>query len=55
MTLTWAQFWAAVTSPRTLAAYRLSFGASFVGATINSVFGFIVAWGLVRYEFPGKR
>src|SRR5579863_293584 len=53
-TLTWPQFWAAVASPRTLAAYRLSFGASVAGASINSVFGFIVAWSLVRYEFPGK-
>ena len=53
-TLTWPQFWAAVASPRTIAAYRLSFGASIAGALINSVFGFIVAWSLVRYEFPGK-
>jgi sulfate/thiosulfate transport system permease protein len=53
-TLTWPQFWAAVASPRTLAAYRLSFGASLAGALINSVFGFVVAWSLVRYEFPGK-
>src|ERR1700682_5667039 len=54
-TLSWAQFWHAVMSPRTLAAYRLSFGASLAGALINSVFGFIVAWTLVRYEFPGKK
>ena len=53
-TLTWPQFWAAVASPRTVAAYELSFGASIAGASINSVFGFIVAWSLVRYEFPGK-
>ena len=53
-TLTWPQFWAAVASPRTIAAYRLSFGASIAGALVNSVFGFIVAWSLVRYEFPGK-
>ena len=53
-TLTWPQFWAAVASPRTIAAYKLSFGASVVGASVNSVFGFIVAWSLVRYEFPGK-
>ena len=37
-----------------VAAYRLSFGASIAGALINSVFGFLVAWGLVRYDFPGK-
>ena len=54
-TLTWAQFWAAVASPRTLAAYRLSFGASIAGALVNSLFGFIVAWTLVRYEFPAKK
>ncbi|HZC46045.1 MAG TPA: hypothetical protein VE243_06180, partial [Candidatus Acidoferrum sp.] len=53
-TLTWPQFWAAVASPRTLAAYELSFGASLAGALINTLFGFIVAWSLVRYEFPGK-
>src|ERR1700722_16782980 len=53
-TLTWPQFWTAVASPRTIAAYKLSFGASIAGALINSVFGFIVAWSLVRYEFPGK-
>ena len=54
-TLTWAEFWHAVMSPRTLAAYRLSFGASLAGALINSVFGFVVAWTLVRYEFPFKK
>ena len=53
-TLTWPQFWAAVASPRTIAAYKLSFGASIAGALINSVFGFVVAWSRVRYEFPGK-
>jgi sulfate transport system permease protein len=54
-TLTWEAFWAAVTSPRVMASYRLSFGASFIGALINVVFGGIVAWVLVRYKFPGKR
>jgi sulfate/thiosulfate transport system permease protein len=48
-------FWQAVTSPRVLAAGRLSFGAAAVAASINAVFGFIVAWTLVRYSFPGKR
>jgi sulfate transport system permease protein len=47
--------WLTVTNPRVLAAYKLSFGASAVAATINAVFGFIVAWTLVRYSFPGKR
>ena len=41
--------------PRALASYRLSFGAAMLAATINAVFGFIVAWTLVRYEFPGRR
>ncbi len=54
-TLTWAQFLEEVTAPRVMASYKLTFGAAFVGAAINSVFGVIVAWVLVRYEFPGKR
>lgn len=53
-TLNWHQFWTTVTAPRVMAAYRLSFGASFFGALINAIFGFLVAWVLVRYEFPGK-
>jgi len=53
--LSWAQFWDAVTSPRALASYRLSFGASFVAALINAVFGLLVAWILVRYRFPFRR
>ncbi|KAA0231938.1 sulfate ABC transporter permease subunit CysT [candidate division KSB1 bacterium] len=54
-TLTWAQFWETVTAPRALASYRLTFGAAFVAAFINAVFGLVVAWVLVRYQFPGKR
>ncbi len=50
-----AAFWAAVTSPRALAAYRLSIETAFAAGGINAVFGVIVAWVLVRYEFPGKR
>ncbi len=53
--LTWDDFWQAVTAPRALASYRLSFGASFAGALVNGVFGLLVAWVLVRYHFPGKR
>jgi sulfate/thiosulfate transport system permease protein len=53
--LTWDQFWTAVSSPRVLAAYRLTFGASFIAALVNVVFGLLVAWVLVRYRFPGKR
>ncbi len=54
-TLGWAQFCAAVTAPRVLASYRLSFSASLVAALINALFGLLVAWVLVRYTFPGKR
>lgn len=53
--LTWDEFWATVTAPRVMASYRLSFGASLLGAVINAVFGLLVAWVLVRYRFPGKR
>ena len=54
-TLGWGEFWAIVSSPRVVASYRLTFGASLVGALINAFFGFIVAWTLVRYSFPGKK
>ena len=54
-TMTWPAFWDAVTSPRVLASYRLTFGASLVGALLNAFFGLIVAWVLVRYQFPFKR
>jgi sulfate transport system permease protein len=53
-TLTWREFWATLTAPRTLAACRLSFVASLVAAVVNSVFGTVVAWTLVRYEFPAQ-
>jgi sulfate/thiosulfate transport system permease protein len=55
LTLTGAQFWDAISSPRVLASYRLTFGASFAAAVVNVVFGLLVAWVLVRYSFPGKR
>ncbi len=54
-TLTWAQFLDATTTPRVLASYRLTFGASFLAALLNAIFGLLVAWMLVRYRFPGKR
>ena len=50
-----ADFWAAATSPRVLASYRLSFGAALLAAGVNAVFGLMLAWSLVRYAFPGKR
>ena len=54
-TLTWEQFVAAVSSPRVVASYQLTFGASFLAALVNAVFGLLVAWVLVRYSFPGKK
>ena len=54
-TLTGAQFLDAVATPRVLASYRLTFGASFAAAALNAVFGLVVAWVLVRYSFPFKR
>lgn len=54
-TLSWEQFWTAVASPRVVASYQLTFGASFLAALVNVVFGLLVAWVLVRYEFPGKK
>ena len=53
--LSWAEYWAIATNARFVAALRLSFGAALIAAAINTVFGIIVAWVLVRYEFPGRR
>jgi sulfate transport system permease protein len=53
--LPWGKFWQTVTDPRVVASYRLTFGASLMGAVINAVFGFVVAWVLVRYRFPGRK
>ena len=55
LTLTWPQFWDAVTAPRVMASYRLTFGASLIAALVNVVAGLLVAWVLVRYPFPGKK
>ena len=54
-TMTVPQFLDAVTTPRVLASYRLTFGASFAAALVNAGFGLVVTWVLVRYRFPGKR
>ena len=54
-TMTWDAFWQTITDPRVVASYRLSIGASLIAATVNAVFGMIVAWVLVRYTFPGRR
>ena len=53
--LSWDSFWGTVTNPRVLASYRVTFGASLVAALVNTVFGLLVAWVLVRYRFPGRR
>jgi sulfate transport system permease protein len=54
-TLSWPEFWNIVTTPRVMASYRLTFGASFAAALVNAIFGLLVAWVLVRYRFPGKK
>ena len=53
--LGWGGFWEAISHPRVLASYKLTFGASLAGAAINAVFGLLVAWVLVRYDFFGKK
>ena len=53
--MSWNQYWSIILSPRVLAAFRLTFGASLLAAGINAFFGFIVAWVLVRYKFPCRR
>lgn len=53
--ISWSEFWHLVTTDRALAAYQLTFGASLVAALANAVFGTLLAWVLVRYEFPGRR
>ncbi len=54
-TMTWPHFVETITSPRVIASFRLSFGASLLAAGINGVFGLLIAWVLVRYSFPGRR
>jgi sulfate transport system permease protein len=53
--LSWSDFWRLATTERALASYELTFGASFVAALANALFGTLLAWVLVRYEFPGRR
>lgn len=53
--LAWPEFWAAVTNPRVLASYRISFGTALWAGLINAAFGLLLAWVLVRYRFPGKK
>jgi sulfate transport system permease protein len=53
--MSWDDYWRVVTDEQAVAAYKLSFTTAFVAALLNTVFGLLVAWVLVRYEFPGKR
>ncbi|HMJ91455.1 MAG TPA: sulfate ABC transporter permease subunit CysT [Candidatus Acidoferrum sp.] len=53
--ITWSRFWEVVTTDRAMAAYKLTFGASLIAAFVNAVFGTILAWVLVRYQFPGRK
>jgi sulfate transport system permease protein len=53
--LGWSGLWAAVSAPRVVASYKLTFGASLAAAAVNAVFGLVVTWVLVRYRFPGRR
>jgi sulfate/thiosulfate transport system permease protein len=54
-TMPWSEFFHVILDPRSVASYRLSFGASLLAASVNAVFGFVIAWTLVRYEFPGRK
>jgi sulfate transport system permease protein len=53
--MSWEDFWRTVSEPRVVASYKITFGAALAAAVANAIFGFIVAWSLVRYKFPGKR
>ena len=53
--LGWDEFWRLASDPRTVAALKLSFGAALAAAGLNAVFGLLVAWVLVRYDFPGRK
>ena len=50
-----AEFWQVVSQPRVVASFKLSFGAAFIAATLNALFGLILSWVLVRYQFPGRK
>jgi sulfate/thiosulfate transport system permease protein len=52
---TWPEFWGAIAAPRVVATYVLSFGAALAAAALNAAFGLLIAWVLVRYQFPGRR
>lgn len=54
-TMDWSDFYETVTSPRVVASYKLTFGASLIAALINTIFGSLIAWSIVRYPFPGRQ
>jgi sulfate/thiosulfate transport system permease protein len=54
-TMDWSDFYETVTSPRVVASYKLTFGASLIAALINTFFGSLIAWSIVRYPFPGRQ
>ncbi|KGR75090.1 sulfate ABC transporter permease subunit CysT [Ureibacillus sinduriensis] len=53
--MSWSEFWQTIAHPRAVASYKLSFGTALAAGVINVIFGTIIAWVLVRYQFPGKR
>jgi len=53
--LGWESFWLSISDPRVVASYKVTLGSAFAAACVNAVFGFLVAWVLVRYQFPGRR
>lgn len=55
LSMSWSEFWQTISDPRVVQSYKLSFGASFLAASINVIFGVIIAWVLVRYQFLGKK
>jgi sulfate/thiosulfate transport system permease protein len=55
VTVEWSEIWETISDPRVVASYKLSFGAAFLAAFINVIFGVLIAWILVRYQFPGRR
>jgi sulfate/thiosulfate transport system permease protein len=55
VTVEWSEIWETISDPRVVASYKLSFGAAFLAAFINVIFGVLIAWVLVRYQFPGRR
>jgi sulfate transport system permease protein len=55
LSMSWSEFYETITHPRAIASYKLSFGTAFIASCINVIFGTIIAWVLIRYEFPGKK